>query len=142
MSVAESYFDAVDRAAAPTVLIAEDERKLRQRLVDQLTTNFGIAPYVATTGYEAIKLADEHRPELILLDGLLPEMHGFEVARFIRRLDDGYYPHIAIVTAIYKQVRYHNEARLKYGINDYIVKPVSDDALNGVVMRASQRMSS
>jgi CheY-like chemotaxis protein len=142
MSVAESFLPAVERRESPTVLIAEDERKLRQRLVDQLTASFGIVPFIATTGYEAIRLADEKRPQLVLLDGLLPEMHGFEVARFIRRLDPGYYPHIAMITAIYKHIRYHNEARLKYGINDYLMKPVSDSALSEVVVKAAARMAS
>ena len=120
--------------AAPNVLIAEDEKKLRWWLIEQFDA-LGIAPLVATGGYDAIKIAGEQRPDLILLDGLLPEMHGFEIARFIRSLDREYRPHIAIMTAIYKNIRYQNEARLKYGIDDYLIKPLAAESLAALVER-------
>ena len=72
------------------------------------------------------------------LDGLLPQMHGFEIARFVRRIDRGYRPHIAMMTAIYKNVRYQNEARLKYGIDDYILKPLQPEALAALVDRVQE----
>jgi DNA-binding response OmpR family regulator len=118
----------------PTVLIVEDERKLRWSLIEEFRA-MGIEAITASSGYEAIRVAGESRPDLILLDGLLPEMHGFEIARFIRRIDATYHPHIAIMTAIYKHTRYQNEARLKYGIDDYLIKPVSPQSLAGLVKR-------
>jgi DNA-binding response OmpR family regulator len=121
----------------PRVLIAEDERKLRGWLVDQFLV-LGIVPLVAESGYEAIRIAGESRPPLILLDGLLPQMHGFEIARFIRRIDAEYRPHIAIMTAIYKNIRYQNEARLKYGIDDYLVKPLRPESLATLVERSRE----
>jgi DNA-binding response OmpR family regulator len=121
-------------AALPTVLIVEDERKLRWSLIEQFR-GMHIAPFTASGGYEAIRIAGEMRPELILLDGLLPEMHGFEIARFVRRIDADYRPHIAIMTAIYKHTRYQNEAKLKYGIDDYLIKPVLPQSLAGLVRR-------
>jgi len=119
----------------PTVLVVEDERKLRWSLIEQFG-EMGIEVLTAKSGYEAIRIAGELRPGLILLDGLLPEMHGFEIARFIRRIDAGYHPHIAIMTAIYKHTRYQNEARLKYGIDDYLIKPVLPQSLADLVRRA------
>lgn len=118
------------------VLIAEDEPKLRERLIMQLHAQ-GISPRATSTGYETLRAVDQFRPDLVLLDGLLPEMHGFEIARFIRNMDHDYRPRIAIVTAIYKNVRYQNEARLKYGIDDYLVKPVDDAALAKLIARAN-----
>jgi DNA-binding response OmpR family regulator len=118
----------------PTVLVVEDERKLRWLLIEQFGS-MGIEVLTAKSGYEAIRVAGEKRPGLILLDGLLPEMHGFEIARFIRRIDADYRPHIAIMTAIYKHTRYQNEARLKYGIDDYLIKPVLPQSLSELVRR-------
>jgi DNA-binding response OmpR family regulator len=118
----------------PTVLVVEDERKLRWLLIEQFGS-MGIEVLTAKSGYEAIRVAGEKRPGLILLDGLLPEMHGFEIARFIRRIDADYRPHIAIMTAIYKHTRYQNEARLKYGIDDYLIKPVLPHSLSELVRR-------
>jgi DNA-binding response OmpR family regulator len=139
MSVAEiavpahSYYPT-EAAVLPTVLIVEDERKLRWSLIEQFRA-LNIAPFTASSGFEALRIASESRPDLILLDGLLPEMHGFEIARFIRHIDADYHPHIAIMTAIYKHTRYQNEARLKYGIDDYLIKPVSASLLAGLVRR-------
>lgn len=136
MSVAEAvpYHRNFNTAPQPppTVLIVEDERKARERLTAQLTA-IGITPLVATTGYEAIRVATASRPELILLDGLIPEMSGFDVARFIRKIDANYNPRIVMLTALYKNVRYHNDAKLKYGIDDYMIKPISDPALGAIV---------
>jgi DNA-binding response OmpR family regulator len=98
-----------------------------------------IAPITASGGYEAIRLAAEHRPDLILVDGLLPEMHGFEVGRFIRHLDSHYRPHIAVMTAIYKNTRYQNEARLKFGIDDYLIKPLTAQSLTALVARVKEQ---
>src|SRR3954447_9105247 len=120
--------------ALPAVLIVEDELKLRWSLIDQFRA-MGIHALTASSGYEAIRVAGECRPNLTLLDGLLPEMHGFEIARFIRRIDANYRPHIAIMMAIYKHTRYQNEARLKYGIDDYLIKPVLPQSLAGLVRR-------
>jgi DNA-binding response OmpR family regulator len=139
MSVAEiavpntKYFP-VD-ATLPTVLIVEDERKMRWSLIEQFRA-LHIAPFTASSGYEALRIASESRPDLILLDGLLPEMHGFEIARFIRHIDADYHPHIAIMTAIYKHTRYQNEAKLQYGIDDYLIKPLAPHAVAGLVRRA------
>src|ERR1700760_3702661 len=86
MSIAEiavpalHYYPTDTDAALPTVLIVEDERKLLWSLIEQFRA-MHIAPFTASGGYEAIRIASERRPDLILLDGLLPEMHGFEIAR-------------------------------------------------------------
>jgi len=136
MSVAEAvpYYGTMYAAVRPqpTVLVVEDERKARERLVGQLVAR-GITPLVATSGYEAIRMATQSRPDLILLDGLIPEMSGFDVARFIRKVDRDYTPRIVMLTALYKNVRYHNDAKLKYGIDDYMIKPISEPALEAIV---------
>jgi DNA-binding response OmpR family regulator len=132
------YFETA--TALPVVLIVEDERKLRWSLIEQFQA-LGIEALTASSGFQAIRVAGESRPDLILLDGLLPEMHGFEIARFIRRIDNSYRPHIAIMTAIYKHTRYQNEARLKYGIDDYLIKPVLPQALAGLVRRVQAARS-
>jgi CheY-like chemotaxis protein len=65
------------------VLIAEDEKKTRAILVE-MVQSLGCEVLEAGTGYEAVKIVQESKPDVLLLDGLLPEMHGFEVARFVR----------------------------------------------------------
>jgi DNA-binding response OmpR family regulator len=143
MSVVETHFATAvtsGTVGSPVkVLIVDDDRKLREVLVEQFLS-LGIVPLEASAGYSAIQLAGAHRPDLIILDGLLPEMHGLEVARFIRNLDPGYRPHITMVTGVYKNVRYHNEARLRYGVDDYLSKPASMEALAAIVTTVTQEV--
>ncbi len=114
------------------VLIAEDEKKTRGMLVEMLR-GLGCETVEAASGYEAVKLVQESRPDVLLLDGLLPEMHGFEVARFVRSLAPEYRPRIVIITAVYKSQRYRSEAKLQFGVDHYLVKPVTKDAVAAAV---------
>ena len=118
----------------PLAVVAEDTTKVREYLIAELTS-FGVSAIGAKTGLEALKLVTEHRPQLVILDGLLPEMHGFEVARAIRKLDPQYRPLLVIITAVYKSIQYQNDARLKYGIDDYLIKPITRDSLRNLVDR-------
>jgi len=111
------------------ILVAEDGRQQRAEIV-ALLERMGFAEIlVATTAHEAIRMAMQSRPDIVVLDGLLPGMHGFEVARFIRNCDPTYQPRIIFMTAIYKNIRYQNEARLQYGIDAYVIKPITEIAL-------------
>ena len=119
------------------VLVAEDEKKTRSMLVEMLR-EMGCQTVEAASGYEAIKLVQEHRPEVVLLDGLLPEMHGFEIARFIRSMAPEYKPRIVIITAVYKSQRYQNEAKLQFGVDHYLIKPVTKEAVHDAVFGQAQ----
>ena len=114
------------------VLIAEDERKTRALLVGMLQS-LGCETVEAASGFEAIKLVQEQHPEVLLLDGLLPEMHGFEIARFVRSLAPEYHPRIVIITAVYKSQKYQSEAKLQFGVDHYLIKPVTKDAVASAV---------
>ena len=120
------------RNTTPLALIVDDDRLVRARLIEYLGGN-GFQTLESKTAYEAIQAAAQHRPQLILLDGLLPQMHGFEGARMINALDVTYKPRIVMMTAIYKHIRYRNEARLKYGIAGYLVKPIRLNELDAIL---------
>jgi CheY-like chemotaxis protein len=115
------------------VLIAEDEKKTRSILVE-MVQSLGCEIFEAATGYEAIKQVQENRPDVLLLDGLLPEMHGFEVARFVRSMAPEYRPRIVIVTAVYKSQRYRSEAKLQFGVDHYLLKPVTKEAVQAALL--------
>lgn len=105
------------------VLVVEDRDRHSAELVETIRMA-GMEPLRARDGHEAIRLAVTKRPSVVFLDGLLPGMHGFEVARFIRHIDTEYVPYIVMVTGIYKNVKYRNEAILKYRIDEYVHKPI------------------
>jgi CheY-like chemotaxis protein len=110
------------------VLLADDDPKSRTILTRALN-DLGCEVFTAQTGAEAVKIASELRPNVLLLDGLMPEMGGFEAARFIRHLDSSYRPRIVLATGVYKNTRYKNEAHREYGVDAYLVKPVTADQL-------------
>ncbi len=109
------------------VLIADDDRKTRE-LFSNYLLDAGHEPILATRGLDAVRIATELRPPVVILDGLLPELHGFEVARFLRDTLD-YRPWIILATAVYKSTSYQSDAVLKYGTDRYLIKPVSREML-------------
>ena len=114
------------------VLIAEDEKKTRA-ILSEMLRELGCETVEAASGFEAVKLVQEHRPQVLLLDGLLPEMHGFEVARFVRSMAPAYRPRIVIITAVYKSQKYRSEAQLQFGVDHYLIKPVTKEAVAAAV---------
>ena len=75
--------------------------------------------------YEKFK-ADE--PDLVLLEAMLPRMHGFDLAQKIYQDTKGRVP-VIIVTAVYKGHQYRNEAIRSFGVSDYYEKPYDQDKL-------------
>jgi len=113
------------------VLIAEDERRTRAMLFEMIAS-LGCESVVASSGLEAMRIIQEKRPDVLLLDGLLPEMHGFEIARFARSLASEYQPRIVVITAIYKDERYEKEAK-QFGVDAYLTKPVTRDSVAAAI---------
>jgi DNA-binding response OmpR family regulator len=68
-------------------------------------------------------LVKEHVPDLIVLDAMLPELHGFDIARRIRGSEKyGAIP-IIMVSAVYRGWRIAEDLRNNYGIQEYLEKP-------------------
>lgn len=114
------------------VLVVDDDKRARDAVIAHVH-ELGYQTIEAKTGYEAISMAALRKPGIVIVDGLLPNMHGFEVSRFIRAAQATYAPRIIVVTAVYKHIRYQNEARLKYGIDHYLTKPVTRAALQAAL---------
>jgi len=110
----------------PKLLIADDEEGVRS-LVRMTLTNPGYEIVEAADGAEALRLALEHRPELIFLDVEMPELSGFEVCRRLRASDEVKGSTIVMLTAM-TQERDLEEGRLA-GADAYFTKPFSPFAL-------------
>lgn len=79
--------------------------------------------YEAERGKVALKMVKEHKPDLIVLDAMLPEVHGFDIARRIkgsRRY--GQIP-IIMVSAVYRGWRYAEDLKQSCGVDHFIEKP-------------------
>lgn len=102
-----------------TILIAEDERDLNNLLKSHLEDE-GHRVLQALDGPSAVTLAGQERPDLVLLDWMLPRLDGLEVCRRIRR--DSVVP-ILILTARSEEV--DRVLGLEVGADDYLTKPFS-----------------
>ena len=117
----------------PTAIVAEDEATLRGQLVEQLGQLWPELAIVgeAADGVQALRLLDEHRPDVMFLDIQMPGATGLEVARQASGRC-----HVVFVTA-YDQ---HAVAAFDQGAVDYVLKPVSAARLFTAVTRVKQRL--
>jgi len=109
----------------PRVLIADDEPDMRRFLAMQLDEAELIE---AEDGQQALELAKQHRPALILLDHMMPEMDGVEVCKRLRENHDTRETPIVILTA-----RADEETKLEAlaaGASDFVTKPFSSAELS------------
>ncbi len=104
------------------ILIVEDEPDLSQVLAYNVRQS-GYTPLVAGTGSEALRLAKAERPELILLDLMLPDMPGADVCRAVKR--DPSTEGCAVVIVSAKGEEIDRVVGFELGADDYVVKPFS-----------------
>jgi two-component system cell cycle response regulator DivK len=107
---------------AKTVLIVEDN-ELNMKLFHDLLEAHGYATLATRHGKEAIDLAREHRPDLILMDIQLPEISGLEVTRQIK--DDQELRDIPVVAVTAFAMKGDEERILAGGCEAYLSKPIS-----------------
>ncbi len=117
-----------------TVLVVDDEDDIR-RLLRRVLTERGFAVVEASRGLEALQAVKDHVPDVILLDAMLPEVHGFEICRRIK--GSKRYGHIPIVmvSAIYRGWRFAEDLKNSYGVEAFLEKPFKI----GDVMSAVER---
>jgi CheY-like chemotaxis protein len=106
----------------PLVLVVDDEPEIRQ-LVERMLTSRGYEVALAVDGQEALDRADALLPDLVLLDAMLPRVHGFDACRRIKAGPRTRGIPVIMMTAIYKGWRFAQDARDSYGASDYVEKP-------------------
>jgi DNA-binding response OmpR family regulator len=102
------------------VLIAEDEKDIR-RLVVFTLERAGYEVLEAGDGREALRLAAENQPNLILLDIMMPFLNGYEVCRKLREISELKDTPIILLSA--KAQNYEIGEGLQAGATDYLIKP-------------------
>ena len=112
---------------ASTVLVVEDERKIRD-LVRGYLEREGLGVLTTESGAEAIALARDSQPDLVVLDLRLPDVPGEEVARELRSFSR--VPILMLTSKASEDDRIHG---LELGADDYLTKPFSPREL---VLRA------
>ncbi len=117
----------------PLVLVAEDN-PINQRVAVRMLERLGYRAQVAANGYEAVAASARTAYAVILMDCQMPELDGFEATIAIRARE-GPARHTPIVAMTAAAMRSDEERCLAVGMDDYIAKPVSVEALAGVLQR-------
>ena len=105
-----------------TVLIADDEHNIRHILDFSLHAE-GFDVLSAHTGEDALTLAREHAPDLIILDVMMPGKGGIETCRALK--EDPQTAPIPVILLTARSSKADREAGKEAGANDYITKPFS-----------------
>jgi two-component system, LytTR family, response regulator len=127
--------NGADSAASLRAVVVDDEQLARDELCFLLTQLGGIEVVAqAGNGLEALRVIEEHVPDLVMLDVQMPGLTGFEVAR--RLLDANIETQLVFVTA------YDQYAIDAFEVNavDYLLKPVEIDRLETAVDRVRRRL--
>jgi DNA-binding response OmpR family regulator len=107
--------------SARTVLVVDDEPTIVE-VVGRYLGRAGYDTYEAADGPQALRLAAEHRPDLVVLDLMLPGIDGIEV---MRQLHERPGPRIAVILLTARGEESDRLVGLRHGADDYVVKPFS-----------------
>lgn len=116
-----------------TILVVEDS-PMEMKLMLGLLENKGYQLLSAIDGEQAVAAAQEHHPDLILLDVVLPKKNGYQVCRQLKGSPDTAGSKIVMVSS--KSQETDRFWGMKQGADDYVTKPI--DA--SVVMAAIERL--
>lgn len=127
----EDSFPVLEPVEAPTyrptnavarVLAVDDEEAILD-LVERALGTRGIEVIRATRGRQALELLRTHQPDIVLLDAMLPEIHGFEICSNIKGSDGYRHIPVIIISAIYTGWNFALDVKRLYGADDYMAKP-------------------
>ncbi len=119
------------------VLVVDDEPTIVD-VVGRYMERAGYETYRAAGGPEALRLADLHRPDLVVLDVMLPGVDGIEV---MRQLHERPGPRIAVILLTARGEESDRLVGLRHGADDYVVKPFSPAELVARVDAVLRRVS-
>ena len=106
------------------ILVVDDEKNIRESLVDLLESE-GYGVRTAADGVEALAAYAEARPDLMVLDVMMPKKSGYDVCREIRKSDEK----LPIIMLTAKSEEVDEVLGLERGASDYVTKPFSIQVL-------------
>ena len=125
-----------DHDRIPQVLVVDDEPNIRE-LVQVALKFHGCSVSTAGSGREALRQAEAVRPDLIVLDVMLPDLDGFEVCRRLRAAGN----EVPVIFLTARDTSSDTVTGLAIGGDDYVTKPFSVEALVARVRAVLRRAS-
>jgi two-component system OmpR family response regulator len=111
----------------PLVLAVDDEQNITELIALGLSMN-GFEVARGASGREALAAIDRRRPDLVVLDVMLPDLDGFEVARRVRQVE-GAGTKVPIIFLTARDATADKIEGLRIGVDDYVTKPFSVEEL-------------
>lgn len=105
-----------------TILSVDDDEGIL-KLTEQLLQSRRYRVLTARTGREALAKVRETMPDLVVLDGMLPEVHGFEICRQLKTSERFRHIPVLMMSAVHTGWRFAADVKEKYGADDYLEKP-------------------
>ncbi len=116
-----------------TILVVEDS-PMEMKLMLGLLENKGYQLLSATDGEQAVAAAQEHHPDLILLDVVLPKKNGYQVCRQLKGSPETAGSKIVMVSS--KAQETDRFWGMKQGADDYVTKPIDAAVMLAAIARA------
>ena len=111
------------RAAGRRLVLVVDDEPENPSAREAHARGRGYAVETAADGAEALAKAEALVPDLVLLDAMLPRVHGFEACRRLKAGARTRHIPVVMMTAVYRGWRFAEDAREAYGAEDYVEKP-------------------
>jgi DNA-binding response OmpR family regulator len=105
-----------------TILAVDDEPEIL-RLMQQLLEAKRYRVVTARGGREALAKVKEAMPDLVVLDGMLPEIHGFEICRQLKTSERFRHIPVILISGVHTGWRFAADVKEKYGADEFIEKP-------------------
>jgi PAS domain S-box-containing protein len=122
------------------ILIAEDNR-MNQLIIMNMMAILGYTAILAENGEDAIKLFSESNYDMVLMDQHMPVMDGIQSSTEIRKLETGTSKRIPIIAFTATVVQDEQKGQFKDLMDDFLLKPVSLEALESMLMKWEESIS-
>ena len=108
-------------------LVIADDSSTILAMVELAVRRDGYEPVTAVDGIQALEVIREHRPELVIIDAMMPGASGYEVCKALRDDPDGPRPYVIMLTAGGRDS--DREKAEESGVDEFMTKPFSPSAL-------------
>lgn len=117
--------------AGKTILIVDYDTQSLESL-RKLLTSQKYHVITAGDGQAGYDMFAKEKPDLVVLEAILPKIHGFDLTKKITQESKGQVP-VIIVTGLYRGPQYRHEAMVSFGATDYFEKPLDNDRFLSVL---------
>ena len=116
-----------EASVAINKILVVDDSPTERHFLGGILTNRGYQVIMAENGEEAIAMAKQEKPDLILMDVVMPGLNGFQVTRAITQDEET--RHIPVIMCTTKGQETDKIWAMRQGARDYVTKPVTQDVL-------------